>query len=65
LFVCDWVTSRIREHKNMIEFVEKTWLAWWLFAALVILRWFYVVCPSETIEPELDCEEIAKKSAAA
>ena len=28
----------------MIPFFDKTWLLWWLFAVIVILRWFHVLC---------------------
>jgi hypothetical protein len=49
----------------MIGFIEKTWFLWWVFASLVILRWFHVVRSSETTEPELDREETENKSAAA
>jgi hypothetical protein len=27
----------------MILFFEKTWLLWWMFAVVVILRWFHVL----------------------
>lgn len=26
----------------MLEFIEKTWVLWWIFAAVVILRWIRV-----------------------
>jgi hypothetical protein len=26
----------------VIPFVAKTWFLWWIFAALVILRWFHL-----------------------
>jgi hypothetical protein len=28
----------------MIPFFDKTWLLWWMFAVVVILRWFHVLC---------------------
>jgi len=28
----------------VILFMEKTWLFWWMFAALVLARWFHVLC---------------------
>jgi hypothetical protein len=28
----------------MIPLFDKTWLLWWLFAVVVILRWFHVLC---------------------
>jgi len=49
----------------IISFLEKTWLAWWVFAILVILRWFHTLRSSETIERDLDHEETEKKSALA
>ena len=27
----------------MVEFFENTWLVRWIFAALIILRWFYLI----------------------
>jgi hypothetical protein len=27
----------------MILFLEKTWPLWWMFAVVVILRWFHVL----------------------
>jgi hypothetical protein len=27
----------------MILFLEKTWPLWWMFAIVVILRWFHVL----------------------
>jgi hypothetical protein len=27
----------------MIAFLEKTWLLWWMFAVVVIVRWFHVL----------------------
>jgi hypothetical protein len=26
----------------MAAFFEKTWVLWWMYAVVVILRWFYV-----------------------
>jgi hypothetical protein len=26
----------------MTLFIEKTWLLWWMFAVVLILRWFHV-----------------------
>ena len=49
----------------MIGFIAKTWVAWWVLASLMILRWFHVLRSSETIEPELDHEETENKSAVA
>lgn len=55
----------VGNQKMMISFMEKTWLAWWVFAILVILRWFHALRSSETIERDLDHEETEKKSALA
>lgn len=49
----------------MIGFLGRTWFAWWVFASLIILRWFHVVRSSETIEQELVRNETVQKSAAA
>ncbi len=27
----------------MIHFFESTWFLWWIFAVVVIIRWFHVV----------------------
>jgi len=27
----------------MIHFFESTWCLWWIFAVVVIIRWFHVV----------------------
>jgi hypothetical protein len=39
----------------VIPFIEKTWFLWWIFAALVILRWFHLF--------SLDSEETFDASA--
>jgi hypothetical protein len=49
----------------MIGFFEKTWFVWWVFANLLVLRWFHVAHWNETIELELAREETARKSAVA
>jgi hypothetical protein len=28
------------ESRIIVPFFEKTWLAWWIFAVVAILRWF-------------------------
>jgi hypothetical protein len=38
----------------MAEFFEKTWLFWWLFCIVVILRWFYLVSSTEEVEDEIE-----------
>lgn len=37
-----------------MEFFEKTWLLWWVLADLAILRWFYLLCPRNEMEEELE-----------
>jgi hypothetical protein len=45
----------------VIPFIEKTWFLWWIFAALVILRWFYLFSldSEETFDPSASDEEQA------
>ena len=38
----------------MTEFFEKTWFVWWVFACVVILRWFHVISSSHDIAVEAD-----------
>jgi hypothetical protein len=37
------VLALIMDGIFMILFLEKTWPLWWIFAVVVILRWFHVV----------------------
>ena len=34
----------------MLQFIESTWFLWWVFAVIVILRWFHVL----SVGPELE-----------
>jgi len=27
----------------MLQFIESTWLLWWIFALVMIFRWFHVL----------------------
>lgn len=36
----------------MILFMEKTWFLWWMFAVVVILRWFHVSSVDARYEDE-------------
>lgn len=47
----------------MTEFFEKTWLLWWVFCIVVILRWFYLV--SSAGEDEGEIEPIPPRTSAA
>ena len=49
----------------MIAILEKTWFAGWIFANLMIVRWFHVVRSRAMIKPALDQKKTAQKSAAA
>jgi hypothetical protein len=33
-------------------FIEKTWYLWWMFAVIVIVRWFHVSCGDVNSEDE-------------
>jgi hypothetical protein len=35
----------------LIGFIEKTWFLWWIFAVIVILRWFSAASVDPPIEP--------------
>lgn len=35
----------------MILFMTKTWFLWWIFAVVVIVRWFHVLSTDAAIEP--------------
>jgi hypothetical protein len=43
----------------MIPFLEKTWPLWWMFAAVVILRWFHVLSADSASDADdtVNCEE--------
>jgi hypothetical protein len=48
---------------SVISFIEKTWFLWWIFAALVILRWFQLFSSTPKIVREAsasDAEQVAK-----
>jgi hypothetical protein len=34
----------------LITFIEKTWFLWWIFAIMIILRWF----SAASVDPHLD-----------
>jgi len=41
----------------MMEFLDKTWFVWWIFASLVILRWFHI-SSTQALEAEPDPEDM-------
>jgi hypothetical protein len=41
----------------MTEFLEKTWLIWWIVAAFAILRWFHFVSADGGAEVELQAAD--------
>jgi hypothetical protein len=41
----------------MAGFFDKTWYVWWIFASLVILRWFHMISSSRDSEAKLDDRE--------
>lgn len=43
-------------------FLQKTWFLWWIFATLVILRWFHLLS-SLTNRRVLEAAEPAKEEA--
>jgi hypothetical protein len=34
----------------MIPFMEKTWLLWWMFAVVVIVRWFHALQTTQELK---------------
>jgi hypothetical protein len=34
----------------MITFMEKTWFLWWMFAVVVVVRWFHVLQTTTRLE---------------
>jgi len=42
----------------MISFFEKTWFLWWMFAVLIILRWFHTQSADIAFEEAADASEI-------
>jgi hypothetical protein len=36
----------------MTLFIEKTWYLWWMFAVVLILRWFHVSAVNIDVEEE-------------
>lgn len=39
------------EDHHMIFFIEKTWFLWWLFAAVVIVRWSLTFLADNEADP--------------
>ena len=40
----------------MLQFIENTWFLWWIFALVMIFRWFHVLSASS----ESDLEQTAE-----
>lgn len=44
----------------MIPFFEKTWFLWWIFAVVVILRWFHTQSADGAFEEAAETDEMEK-----
>jgi hypothetical protein len=44
--------TAVRQAENMImiSFMEKTWFPWWMFAMIVVVRWFHMLQPTSRLE---------------
>jgi hypothetical protein len=48
------------EETIVIAFMEKTWFLWWMFAIVVIVRWFHALPPDtqpEALDAPLSAHE--------
>jgi len=50
------------EDKSMVRFFEETWFVWWVFAIVVIVRWFYIVSADRAWEDSLRATASPKTS---
>jgi len=44
----------------MIPFFEKTWFLWWIFAVVVILRWFHTQSEDGAFDEGAETDETGK-----
>lgn len=49
----------------MLQFMENTWFAWWIFALVVIFRWFHVLSSHPELKDLHRTAEAAQEPASA
>jgi hypothetical protein len=48
-YVPKWLVLRA-ENITLIHYMEKTWFLWWIFAVVVIMRWFHLLQSTTELE---------------